>query len=235
MENYIVLEIDFIFGERKDTIHPVVLQDDQNLVLVDCGYTGCFSIIEKAMLEKNIDCKRLTHVVITHHDHDHMGGVYELKQKYPHVKVVSSRVEEPYISGKMKSLRLEQAEKLQAELPEEQKQFGINFCNVLKQLKPIEVDITVQDGDVIDWCGGCTVIDTAGHTPGHISLYLNRKKVLIAGDAVTLIQGKPAIANPEFTLDIKKAEESLQKIIKFGAEELICYHGGFYHKMATSR
>ncbi len=44
--------------------------------------------------------------MITHHDDDHMGALYEIKEKYPHIKVVSSEIESEYISGKRKSLRI---------------------------------------------------------------------------------------------------------------------------------
>ena len=35
-----------------------------------------------------------------------------------------------------------------------------------------------------------------------------------------------AIANPQFTLDVEKANESLSKILSYGAKTVICYHGG---------
>jgi hypothetical protein len=49
---------------------------------------------------------------------------------------------------------------------------------------------------------------------------------LITGDAAALENGKPVVANPQYALDLKKAEESLAKIMNYGANEIICYHGG---------
>lgn len=226
MNEIIVLNIQFKFREIEDVIHPVVLKDDRNMILIDCGYTGFLPNIEQAMDEKNLSCGDLTHVLITHQDHDHMGALSELKKKHPNIKVVASKSESPYISGKLKSLRLAQAEAMQPYLPEEQKAFGVAFCNILKNIQPVEVDLEIQDGDVFDWCGGCTIIGTPGHTPGHISVYVNQKKVFITGDAAALENGKLVIANPQFTLDRQKAEESLHKIMQLGAKEIICYHGG---------
>lgn len=226
MADIVVLDVKFKFGHIEDIIHPVVLKDDVNMVLIDCGYTNFLPHIERAMEEKKLACRELTHILITHQDHDHMGALYELKQKYPKVQVVASENEIPYISGKSKSLRLEQAEEMQSNLPEEQKPFGLAFCNLLKNVRPAEVDLVVRDGDVFDWCGGCTIIGTPGHTPGHISIYINKKKVLITGDAAALENRELVIANPQFALDLKKAEESLRKIINYGAREIICYHGG---------
>jgi len=47
--------------------------------LIDCGYIGYLPAVEQAMLEKGLDCSKLTHVLIIHQDHDHMGAPYDLK------------------------------------------------------------------------------------------------------------------------------------------------------------
>lgn len=119
----IVLEIDFQFGGMKDSIYPVVLVDKKEIILVDCGYIGFLPKIEQALIEKGINPDLLTKLVITHHDHDHMGALYDLKKKYPQIKVVASNIESRYISGKEKSLRLEQAECMQHHLPQEQNDY----------------------------------------------------------------------------------------------------------------
>ncbi len=226
MNEIIMLDIRFKFGEVEDVIHPVILIDDKNMVLIDCGYTGFLPAVERAMAEKNLLCSNVTHVLMTHHDHDHMGALSELIKKYPRIQVVASKKETPYISGRLKSLRLKQAEAKQPNLPEEQKAFGLAFCNVLKNVQPAKVDVEVQDGDVLDWCGGCIIIGTPGHTPGHISVFAKQKKVMIAGDAAALEKGELVIANPQYTLDRNEAEASLRKIVAYGAKEMICYHGG---------
>ncbi len=228
MDQIIVLSIKYQFGGQEEKIHPVVLLDDNNMVLVDCGYPGFLPLIELEFKANNLEIGKLTHIMTTHHDHDHMGALYELKKKYPNIKIVAGSMEEPYISGARKYLRLEQAEKMQDALPMEQKQAGIDFCNMLKEVKPVDVDITVQGGDVLDWCGGCTILETFGHTAGHISLYLTKHRKIIAGDAAVLENNSLILANPQYTFEIDRAEASLQRIINFGAEEIICYHGGIW-------
>lgn len=230
MENIIVLNVNYKFGDMEGTIHPVVLRDKNEMILVDCGYTGFMSIIEDAMRTENLDCNKLTKIVITHHDHDHMGALADFKHKYPDVKIVASEIEAPYISGEKKSLRLEQAESLQSTLNEEQKKFGRAFCDILKSVKTVEVDEFVHDGEVMNWCGGCEIVGTSGHTPGHISLYIKNKKTLITGDAAALENNQLVIANPQFTLDVENANKSISKILDYDADTYICYHGGVYKK-----
>jgi glyoxylase-like metal-dependent hydrolase (beta-lactamase superfamily II) len=226
MEEIIVLNIRFNFGQIEDEIHPVVIKDDKNMILIDCGYTGFLPLVERAMEEKQLSCRDLTHVLITHQDHDHMGALYELKEKYPGVKVVAGKLEAPYISGRRKSLRLEQAEQMQFELPEDQREFGEAFCNILRAVRPVAVDTLVEDGDILDWCGGCTILGTPGHTPGHICVYHHGKNTLIAGDAAVLEEGRLMVANPQYALNLDQAEASLQKVRNCGADTIICYHGG---------
>lgn len=198
------------------------------MVLIDCGYSGFLQNIEEAMGEKGLDCNKLTKIIITHQDHDHLGALAQFQKKYPTIKVIASEVEAHYITGERKSLRLEQAEEMQKFLPEEQKEFGRRFIGILKNVEPAHVDITVKEGNTFPWCGGCEIIETPGHTPGHISLYLINKKIMITGDAAVIENNNLVIANPQFTLDIKKAEESLLKLKEYDVDTFICYHGGVY-------
>ena len=113
MNRVILLEIPFEFGQVKDTIYPVVLQSDASCVLVDCGYTGFLPQIEQALAQHGLNGTMLTHVVLTHHDHDHMGALAALKKRYPQVIVVAGEKEVPFIDGRQKPLRLCQAEAMQ--------------------------------------------------------------------------------------------------------------------------
>ncbi len=226
----IILDLAFEFGGTNDSIHPVVLLDNKEAVLIDCGYTGFLPNIETELLRNGIAPKSLTKILITHHDHDHMGSLYDLKEKYTHINIISSEIEADYISGKSKSLRLVQALKMQNNLPDEQKAFGEQFISMLNQVKSVATDLVVNDGDVLDICGGLEIIDTSGHTKGHISLYLPKHKTIVAGDAIVLEHEKPAIANPQFAFDEEAAISSLNKLLSLDAKRIICYHGGVFTK-----
>lgn len=140
--------------------------------------------------------------------------------------IVTSSIETPYISGARKSLRLEQAEQLQKTLPPEQRAFGEAFCGLLRTVEPVQIDCRLYGDDLLPFCGGCQVIATPGHTPGHISLYLPGFDTVISGDAMALENGKPIIANPQFTLDMEEAIASMERLLSFPAKRMICYHGG---------
>ncbi|KYZ77362.1 metal-dependent hydrolase [Anaerosporomusa subterranea] len=226
MNQIIMLDINFQYQNETRTIHPVLLLSTNDVVLVDCGYPGFLPLLEDEMKSKGINPDSLTKVLITHHDDDHMGALFEIKEKYPNIKVVASCVESEYISGTRKSLRLLQAEEMLNVLREEQKQFGIQFCKSLRKIKPVSVDIKVKNGEYFDWAGGCEIVDTPGHMPGHISLYLKESNSVITGDAAVIDDNKLIIANPQFTLDLDMAKDSLNKLMSMDADSYYCYHGG---------
>ncbi|KAF5052778.1 Hydroxyacylglutathione hydrolase [anaerobic digester metagenome] len=230
MNKLITLKIEMSYGPVMDYIYPAVLCDNDNCVLVDCGYVGSLPKIEKALQCNGLPPKAITHIILTHQDHDHVGAAAAFKQKYPNVLIFASAEEAPYISGSQKSLRLEQAERLQKELPAEQQEFGKTFCRLLRSVEPVPIDRMLSENEVLPFCGGCQVIATPGHTPGHISLYLEAFDTILSGDSMALEQGRPVLANPQFTLDIEKANVSMQRILLHPARRIICYHGGLFEK-----
>lgn len=230
MNRLIILKIEMSYGKNLDYIYPVVLLDDDNCVLVDCGYVGSLSKIEEELQRNGILPEAITHIVLTHQDHDHVGAAAAFKEKYTSVNILASAEETPYISGMKKSLRLEQAEQLQKNLPADMQEFGRAFCRLLQSVEPIQINQLLSEDEVLPFCGGCQVLSTPGHTPGHISLYLPEFCTIISGDAMALEDGKPVLANPQFTLDSEKANASMQRLLVYPAQKIICYHGGILEK-----
>lgn len=228
MENYRMLDIQFAYQGMMNHIYPVLLLSRADAVLVDCGYPGFMGLIESALEEEGISASDLTKIVLTHQDDDHMGAAYEFVSKYPHIQIAASAIEAPYVTGMEKNLRLRQAEELQVHLPEEEKEFGLRFCERLRQVRPVPVDLILRDGDRFDWGGGCEIICTPGHTPGHISLLLSEAQVIVTGDAAVAEQGELVLANPQFCLDAEEAGRSLERLKEMRCRQYICYHSGVF-------
>lgn len=130
--------------------------------------------------------------------------------------------------GEKRNLRLRQAEEFQERLPEEEKEFGLRFCERLQQVRPVSVDLLLHEGDHFDWGGGCKIVCTPGHTPGHISLLLSEARTLITGDAAVAEQGELLLANPQFCLDAEEADRSLELLKGMQCRRYICYHSGIF-------
>ncbi|MDO3681333.1 MBL fold metallo-hydrolase [Paenibacillus ehimensis] len=224
-----LLDIEFAYGGQKQTITPVLLQDEDEVILVDCGYPDFVPLLEQAVVRCGFRLDSITKLIVTHHDMDHMGPLAVLKRAFPHMEIIAHELEAPYVEGKKKSLRLEQAESTFHVLPEEAKPQAEQFIRFLQSIEPVAVDRTVADRERLPWCGGIEIVHTPGHMPGHISLYLPASRTLIAGDAVVIEQGKLDIANPQFTLDLEEAVRSVRRLLDYNVERLICYHGGCFH------
>src|SRR5690606_9646836 len=123
------------------------------------------------------------------------GSLYDFKEKYPWINMIASEIESKYISGKVKSERLVQAEEMLVNMSSDEIKFGNWFIQQLKKLKHVSIDEMVHDGDLI-LDNKCRVVATPGHTSGHISLYFPCLKSIITGDAAVHENDELVIANP---------------------------------------
>ncbi|MBB3113144.1 glyoxylase-like metal-dependent hydrolase (beta-lactamase superfamily II) [Paenibacillus phyllosphaerae] len=221
-----VLDIAFTHGGERHAISPVLIQDAQDTILVDCGYPEFVPLLQAAAEQHGTTLATVNRLIVTHHDMDHIGSLAELKRQYPHIEIVSHESEVPYLNGTRQSLRLTQALASYDELPASAKEQAEAFMNLLRAVEPAGVDRIVTSGERLPWCGGVEIIHTPGHMPGHISLYLPEQRTLIAGDAAVIEEGRLAIANPHYALDLAEAVMSVRRLLDYEIEELICYHGG---------
>jgi len=223
---------------RPDTVHPVLLWDEQDVVLVDTGFPRQTGQLRAAADSCGVDLNRLTRILLTHQDIDHIGNLQELTENSPStVEVLAHKTEKPYIEGERRLLRftdeaIASLDRLPASVPE-------SFRTGLKalMLHPPRAAVTrvISGGERLPWCGGITVIDTPGHTPGHVSLYHERSRTLIAGDALVVKEGRLCGADPGTTLDPETAKASLSRFAPFDIETVVCYHGGIYKERVKER
>lgn len=80
---------------------------------------------------------------------------------------------------------------------------------------------TVSDGQTVF---DLEVIETPGHTPGHISVLDPRSGVLVAGDALNGADGGVVGANPDFSEDMALANASVQKLAGFAFDVALFGH-----------
>lgn len=221
-----VLDIAFNQHNAINHIHPTLLEIHGQYFLTDTGYEDTLPQLQTALNQHGIDLTSLHGIIISHDDIDHLGALYNIKKVNPLLQVYCSKTEEPSVTGKTEAERLVQAKQLLQKLPEEQQAWGKHFVALQESIQRIHaVDHVVQDNDLI--LGGIRVIETPGHTRGHISLYIEASKTLIANDALVVEPGGALnIANPEFTLDLQAAIGSVQKIHALNIQTLICFHGG---------
>lgn len=223
-----VLDINFQYNGIPEVINPVIIQDEDNMILVDTGYPSQIGLFKEVAKKDDIILDRLTHIIITHHDFDHIGSLAEFKRRYPHIKVLSSNIEKGYVEKQRKPLRLEQAEKIYPSLSDDDKEQALIFHKILESVEGVEINDILKNHQILPIGKGIEIIFTPGHTEGHISLYIKENKTLIAGDALVLVDKKLVIPHPQFAYDADKAKDSVKNLFTYEIEELICYHGGLY-------
>ncbi len=224
----LALTIEYAYYGEPIVIYPAVLQEDQQLILVDCCAPGFLPHIRTALDEAGMSLDHITGVVITHHDYDHVGSLGEILRKHPAVKVYASEAQAPYIAKEKRSLRLAQLEEMMQTASEDLQQEMERMRFLFSDVEPGRVDVVVEEGELLPWCGGAQVIATDGHMPGHISLYLPAHKTLIAGDALTGQNGRLALPSTQYTLDMPKAIQSVEKLLQYDIQRVICYNGGVF-------
>lgn len=234
-----MLEISAVTLRHVQVIHPTLIWDHDTVVLVDTGYPGQLPLIREAMRNAGLPLDRLNKIIVTHQDIDHIGSLPAiLSESVQAVEVVANAIEVPFIQGEKTLLKLtpvaiaEAMRALPTDVPEQWRQA---FKTTLEHPPTAKVNTTVIDGETLPYCGGISVIDTPGHTPGHISLYHKPSKTLIAGDAMTVVDGQLFGANPQHTLDNNLAKQSLKKLTTYDIDAVVCYHGGLYRGDTNQR
>lgn len=233
-----MLQISAAIMGKTDYVHPVLISDGESAALVDTGYPRQIGALQAAMAEAGITPDKLTTILMTHQDLDHIGNLPDLVQQSPHpIQVLAHELEKPYIQGerrliKITSEAIAQIDHLPKEIPQEWRQ-GLKA--LLENPPKSKVDRTVSDGEELPLFGGIIVIATPGHTPGHISFYHKASRTLIAGDAMVVENGQLLGPSPDQTLDMKQALQSLTKLSQYDIQTVLCYHGGEYNGNANQR
>jgi len=211
--------------EPESYLNLTLIVDEKNgTTLVDTGLPHQTEAIGAALVEAGIGVRDLRRIIFTHQDLDHVGSGAALVRQSG-ARVLAHPADAPYINGSIRPL------KPSLEMLEQRP----HMREVMERLESVGVDEQVENGSRLDLAGGTQVIFTPGHTPGHISLYLEGSKFLIAGDAVTAEGGYLNGPNPSATLDMRTAIQSVKRLADLDIDTIVCYHGGVVSEDANGQ
>ena len=144
-------------------------------VLVDAGLPGYAGTIKKRAETLFGPGTKPQAIVLTHGHFDHVGALSSLLKEW-HVPVYAHRLERPYLTG------------LSA-YPPPDPAIGTGLITRTSFTLPLGPNDfqpnlrLINEGDPIPELPGWEVVHTPGHAPGHISLFRDNDRTLIAGDA----------------------------------------------------
>ena len=201
---------------------------DGNWVLVDAGIAGSAKAIRSAAGARFGGHGRPACIIMTHAHFDHVGVLETLANEWE-VPVYAHHAEHPYLDG-TRSYPPADPGVGGGLLARLSPLFPTSPVNVASQLYDLPCDHSVPF--MPDW----RWIHTPGHTPGHISLWRERDRVLIAGDAFITTRQESVYAamtqSPEmhgppmyFTPDWASAKASVRELAALAPEIVVTGHG----------
>jgi glyoxylase-like metal-dependent hydrolase (beta-lactamase superfamily II) len=197
-------------------------------VLIDAGVIGTARMISRAAEKRFGAGSRPAAIVLTHGHFDHVGAVEDLADKWG-VPVYAHEQELPYLDGRMS-------------YPPPDPTVGGGLMAALSTFfprGPIDLGSRLKtlpaDGSV-PGMPGWRWIPTPGHTPGHVSLWREADRTIIAGDAFITTRQESAYAaakqEPEmhgppmyYTPDWESAKASVQRLAALEPELAVTGHG----------
>lgn len=230
-----VLEILSHTNGAPTIIYPTLISNNDSLILIDTGFPGVFNQIYEAIEKEGLQFSKLNTIIFTHQDIDHIGNVCDILKKVPEgIKTFSHEEEKVYINGERTPVKLAKLQSNLEILPDNMK-VAYNMLKAGFEKNRVNIDETLVDGQELPYCGGIIVIHTPGHTPGHICLYFKQWKILIAGDIFCINDGILCRENQNLNFDNELNIKSIQKLMKYDVEKVICYHGGIYNENVNER
>jgi glyoxylase-like metal-dependent hydrolase (beta-lactamase superfamily II) len=182
----------------------VYLVDMGDLVLIDTGAGVATGQIVRNIELLGLDPRALSTIVLTHCHIDHVGGAGYLTERFGS-SVVMHALDAPAV---------EQADPVRT---------GASWYNV--RLSPLLVDVKLSGdrGAVKARDGELMCLHTPGHTPGSISVYLDR-----GGERVLFGQDIHGPFLPEFGADMAAWRDSMEALLALEADILCEGHFGVY-------
>ena len=181
-----------------------VLTCGQDLVMIDCGAGKAPGAIVENIKETGLDPQRITTLVLTHCHVDHIGSVSYFKEKY-NCTVVAHDLDADAIESGDPMLT------------------AARWYNT--RLPSTVVDRRLKGDQEIIACGTDVLhcIHTPGHTPGSISVYIDRQ-----GSRILFGQDIHGPFTREFKSDISQWRDSMNKLLELKADILCEGHFGIY-------
>lgn len=200
----------------------------EEFVLIDAGMPYSADKIIEMTEERFGEGRKPSAIILTHGHFDHIGALIELIERWD-IPVYAHELEFPYLTGEKDypepdaTVEGGLVAKMSSLFPNESIDLG-------DYLKPLPDDGTVPHLPDFRW------LHTPGHSVGHVSLFRDKDKLLLAGDAfVTVRQDKlykvmtqeVEISGPAryLTADWEASKQSVERLAALQPKVAVTGHG----------
>lgn len=211
-----------------------VLTEDVRATVLDTGVSGDRDDLLRALNEIGVDRAAITEVLLTHGHCDHVGNAAMLAESVPaspgcppiRPNVYISAIEAPYVTGEIPTYAARGMRVLWRPVMS----WVMYHFEARFPAANFQPDTLLNDGDVLDVPGGpLRVVASPGHSPGHVSFFRERDRLLFSGDAIMNInhRGKVGLTVPLaiFSEDIRVARDSARRLTELDPTALLSGHG----------
>lgn len=203
-------------------------QHQNEWILIDAGLPTTANAIRRAADARFGEGARPSAIIMTHAHADHAGALEALVKDW-RVPVYAHDLEFPYLNGSA-AYPAPDTNIGGGAMPALSVLFPRGPFNVARWLHTLPSDHSVPGMPGWQW------LHTPGHTPGHISLWRESDRTLIAGDAFittnqesvyAVLTQKTEMHGPPtyYTQNWEQAEKSVQQLAALEPERVITGHG----------
>jgi glyoxylase-like metal-dependent hydrolase (beta-lactamase superfamily II) len=219
-----------VWGTKDIFVNMYMIKnpEDAGWVLVDTGLKSSYVKIKKMAAALFGENSKPTSIILTHGHFDHTGSLKRLADEWK-VPVYAHYLELPYLTGR-------------SSYPPPDPSVGGGLMSSMSWVYPrksinVEEHLHILPPDeTVPGLPGWKYIYTPGHAPGHISLFRQRDKVLIAGDAfvttkpesvMSIMKQTRKISGPPkyFTYDWEAAGNSVRRLADLNPRIVATGHG----------
>jgi hydroxyacylglutathione hydrolase len=190
-------------------------------VLVDTGLATSAGRLKKVVREKGVKT-----IALTHAHGDHVGSARKLKDEFGLQLWVGTKDRDATEAGKAVKKDPFNAPGLSV------------IAGALGDFKAVPVDRVLNERDEL--AAGFTVLDTPGHSPGHVSFWRAEDKTLICGDVffnMHILTTVPGLRQPPgpFTVNPRQNRDSERKLAELRPSVVGFGHGPVITDGAASK
>jgi glyoxylase-like metal-dependent hydrolase (beta-lactamase superfamily II) len=212
----------------QGVVNFYLVEDGGKLTLIDAGAPGDWDVFARAVGSLGRTLEDLDAVLLTHAHSDHTGFA-ERARTEAHATIRIHRADEAMARGGTPPKNQAGTTKYLLRPEAYRTLFGLMRRKGLR-IVPIRELSTFGDGETLDVPGRPRVVHAPGHTDGSCAILLERRRVLVTGDALATrnpLTGRtgPQIAPDGLNRDSEQALRSIDALAPLPADLVLTGHG----------